>query len=91
VFCPTGTRPMPSIDRCPTRCSASPSGSCGPRPDVGRRVQAAVEATGAEVVLFGATYPLAMLGPGLADRGPRISRPPMASSTGSRWRRAPTR
>ena len=40
-----------------------------PTPDVGRRVQAVVEASGAEVVLFGATYPLALLGPGLAARG----------------------
>ena len=40
-----------------------------PTPEVGRRVRAAVDAMGAEVVLFGATYPLAMLGPSLASRG----------------------
>jgi phosphatidylinositol alpha-1,6-mannosyltransferase len=34
-----------------------------------RRVVAAVEASGAEVVLFGAAYPLAALGPGIARRG----------------------
>lgn len=40
-----------------------------PTPEVGRRVRAAVDAMGAEVVVFGATYPLAMLGPSLASRG----------------------
>jgi phosphatidylinositol alpha-1,6-mannosyltransferase len=40
-----------------------------PTREVGRRVRAAVERTGAEVVLFGATYPLAALGPGLARAG----------------------
>ena len=39
-----------------------------PTPEVGRRLRAAVDAMGAEVVLFGATYPLAMLGPSLASR-----------------------
>ncbi len=34
-----------------------------------RRVEAAVDDLGAEVVLFGATYPLGLLGPGLAKRG----------------------
>ena len=60
---------MRSIDRCPTEVLRQPERFLWPTPDVGRRVQAAVEATGAEVVLFGATYPLAMLGPGLAARG----------------------
>jgi phosphatidylinositol alpha-1,6-mannosyltransferase len=40
-----------------------------PTPDVATRVEAAIEDFGAEVVLFGATYPLAMLGPRLAARG----------------------
>jgi phosphatidylinositol alpha-1,6-mannosyltransferase len=40
-----------------------------PTPDVGRRLEAAVRETGAEVVLFGATYPLALLGPRLARAG----------------------
>jgi phosphatidylinositol alpha-1,6-mannosyltransferase len=40
-----------------------------PTPDVARRVEDAVRDTGAEVVLFGATYPLAMIGPRLAARG----------------------
>ena len=40
-----------------------------PTPDVARRVRRAVLETGAEVVLFGATSPLALLGPALARAG----------------------
>ncbi|HEX6330674.1 MAG TPA: glycosyltransferase family 4 protein [Actinomycetota bacterium] len=40
-----------------------------PTPDAGRRVRAAVAEFDADVVLFGAVYPLAMLGPGLERRG----------------------
>jgi phosphatidylinositol alpha-1,6-mannosyltransferase len=40
-----------------------------PTPDAGRRIRAAVAEFGAEVVLFGATYPLAVLGPAVARRG----------------------
>jgi phosphatidylinositol alpha-1,6-mannosyltransferase len=40
-----------------------------PRAETRRRVDEVLRASGAEVVLFGATYPLAMLGPGLAKRG----------------------
>ncbi len=40
-----------------------------PRAETRRRVDEVIRASGAEVVLFGATYPLAMLGPGLAKRG----------------------
>jgi phosphatidylinositol alpha-1,6-mannosyltransferase len=40
-----------------------------PTPETAGRVREAVAATGAEVVLFGATYPLALLGPGLASSG----------------------
>ena len=40
-----------------------------PMRDVARRVEGAAREVGADVVLFGATYPLAMLGPGLASRG----------------------
>jgi phosphatidylinositol alpha-1,6-mannosyltransferase len=40
-----------------------------PTPEVRRRVRRAIEETGAEVVLFGAAYPLAVLGPGIAKRG----------------------
>jgi phosphatidylinositol alpha-1,6-mannosyltransferase len=40
-----------------------------PTPDAGRRIRAAVAEFGADVVLFGATYPLAVLGPAVAKRG----------------------
>jgi phosphatidylinositol alpha-1,6-mannosyltransferase len=40
-----------------------------PTAGVADRIRGAVRATGAEVVLFGAAYPLAALGPGLAARG----------------------
>ena len=40
-----------------------------PTPEIGRRVRSAVGEFGAEVVLFGAVYPLALLGPGLAGSG----------------------
>jgi phosphatidyl-myo-inositol dimannoside synthase len=40
-----------------------------PTPDVAGRVRRAVKDTGAEVVLFGAIYPLALVGPGLERRG----------------------
>ena len=40
-----------------------------PTPDVGRRIRDAIIECGAEVVLFGATYPLALLGPGLDASG----------------------
>jgi phosphatidylinositol alpha-1,6-mannosyltransferase len=40
-----------------------------PTPGARRRVDEAIEDTGAEVVLFGATYPLAALGPHVARRG----------------------
>lgn len=40
-----------------------------PTPETAGRVREAVAATDAEVVLFGATYPLGLLGPGLAGRG----------------------
>jgi phosphatidylinositol alpha-1,6-mannosyltransferase len=40
-----------------------------PTRDVARRVETAIADTGAEVVLFGATYPLGLLGPRLARTG----------------------
>jgi phosphatidylinositol alpha-1,6-mannosyltransferase len=40
-----------------------------PTPETRRLVDDAIEAAGAEVVLFGATYPLATLGPHVAKRG----------------------
>jgi phosphatidylinositol alpha-1,6-mannosyltransferase len=46
-----------------------PRGFVWPTPDTRRRVDEAIDHTGAEVVLFGATYPLATLGPHIAKRG----------------------
>ncbi|HEX5626765.1 MAG TPA: glycosyltransferase family 4 protein [Actinomycetota bacterium] len=40
-----------------------------PLPEVRRRLHEAIRSFGAEVVLFGAVYPLALLGPGLAETG----------------------
>jgi phosphatidylinositol alpha-1,6-mannosyltransferase len=51
------------------RVFRQPEGFLWPTPEVGRRVEAAAAEIGAEVVLFGATYPLAMLGPRLASAG----------------------
>jgi phosphatidyl-myo-inositol dimannoside synthase len=40
-----------------------------PTPDVARRIERAVLDTNAEVVVFGATYPLGLVGPRLAETG----------------------
>jgi phosphatidylinositol alpha-1,6-mannosyltransferase len=46
-----------------------PRGFAWPTPDARRRLARAIEESGARVVLFGATYPLGMLGPGIARGG----------------------
>ena len=51
------------------RVLRQPESFLWPTIEVAERVRRAIEDTRAEVVLFGATYPLAMLGPGLARRG----------------------
>ena len=53
----------------PYRVLRQPETFLWPTPDVGARVRRAVAGTGSDVVLFGATYPLALLGPGLARKG----------------------
>lgn len=53
----------------PYRVLRQPEPFLWPTPEVAGRVRRAVADTGAEVVLFGATYPLALLGPGLARGG----------------------
>ena len=69
VFCP-GQEGAPEYDAAqPFRVFRQPERFLWPRPDVGDRIEEAIEASNAEVVLFGATYPLAMLGPRLAERG----------------------
>lgn len=69
VFCPSWEGSDDFDAGAPYTVFRQPEGSLLPAPEIGRRVWAAVEAFGAEVVLFGAIYPLAMLGPGLARRG----------------------
>ena len=53
----------------PYRILRQPERVLLPTPQVAARVEAAVEEVGAEVVLFGACYPLATMGPYLATRG----------------------
>jgi phosphatidylinositol alpha-1,6-mannosyltransferase len=69
VLCPA----WPSGERfdaaAPYRVVRQPERFLWPTPDAGRRVRAAIAEWGAEVVLFGATYPLAALGPAIQRRG----------------------
>jgi phosphatidylinositol alpha-1,6-mannosyltransferase len=72
VFCPGGEDPdgAAAFDAGQSyRVLRQPERFLWPTPSTAARVEAAVRETGAEVVLFGATYPLALLGPGLAERG----------------------
>ena len=57
------------MPRARIRSYVSASVSSGPPPTSRTAVASAVASTGAEVVLFGAAYPLAALGPRLAARG----------------------
>lgn len=69
VLCPAWRGAAAYDERQPYRVFRQPERFLWPTPEVARRVWAAAEEHGAEVVLFGATYPLALLGPGLARRG----------------------
>ena len=53
----------------PYRVFRQPERFLWPTPGVGRRLHDAVRSFGADVVLFGAVYPLALLGPSLAEAG----------------------
>jgi len=53
----------------PYRVLRQRDGFLWPTPGMGERVRVAVADTASEVVLFGATYPLALLGPGLSAQG----------------------
>jgi phosphatidylinositol alpha-1,6-mannosyltransferase len=53
----------------PYRILRQPEPFLWPTPEVARRVRRAIDDTGARVVLFGASYPLALLGPGVAGAG----------------------
>lgn len=69
VFCPGWDEAEAFDAAAPYRVLRQPERFLWPTPEVARRVEDAVRETGAEVVLFGATYPLAMIGPRLAARG----------------------
>jgi phosphatidylinositol alpha-1,6-mannosyltransferase len=69
VFCPDWDEAEAFDAAAPYRVLRQPERFLWPTPGVARRVEEAVGETGAEVVLFGATYPLAMIGPRLAARG----------------------
>ena len=69
VLCPSWDGASEFDERATYRVFRQSERVLWPTPGVARRVGAAVEDFGAEVVLFGATYPLALLGPGLVKRG----------------------
>jgi phosphatidylinositol alpha-1,6-mannosyltransferase len=69
VFCPAHDDGAEFDAAAPYRVLRQPERFLWPTPEVAQRLERAVRATEAEVVLFGATYPLAMLGPRLAKAG----------------------
>jgi phosphatidylinositol alpha-1,6-mannosyltransferase len=69
VFAPADDGAAAYDAAAPYRVLRQRDGFLWPTPAVARRVGEAVAETRSEVVLFGATYPLALLGPGLARRG----------------------
>ncbi len=69
VFCPGWDGADAFDEAAPYRVLRQPERFLWPTPAMGRRLARAVDAVVAEVVVFGATYPLAMLGPQLAASG----------------------
>ncbi|MGZ4149342.1 MAG: glycosyltransferase family 4 protein [Actinomycetota bacterium] len=69
VFCPDWDEGAAYDAQAPFRVLRQPERFLWPTPEVASRIEAAVRETGAEVVLFGATVPLALTGPRLAARG----------------------
>lgn len=69
VFCPRDDGSSAFDADRPYRVLRQPESFLWPTSSVGDRLEAAVREVGAEVVLFGATYPLAMLGPRLERTG----------------------
>jgi phosphatidyl-myo-inositol dimannoside synthase len=69
VFCPSGEGDTAYDGTVPYRVFRQPDRFLWPAPSLARRVFHAVEEIGADVVLFGAISPLALLGPPLAQRG----------------------
>jgi phosphatidylinositol alpha-1,6-mannosyltransferase len=69
VFCPDWDDAEAYDAAAPFRVFRQPERFLWPTRGVADRVEAAARELGAEVLLFGATYPLALLGPRLAARG----------------------
>jgi phosphatidylinositol alpha-1,6-mannosyltransferase len=69
VFCPSASDGGAYDADAPFRVFRQEERFLWPTPDVASRVGLAAQELGAQVVLFGATYPLALLGPGLANAG----------------------
>ena len=69
VLCPSAAGDAGYDAAAPFRVLRQPEAFLWPTPDTVRRVDRAVTEMDAQVVLFGATYPLAGMGPRLAARG----------------------
>jgi phosphatidylinositol alpha-1,6-mannosyltransferase len=69
VFCPDAEGAAGYDHDAPFRVLRQPERFLWPTPAVARRIETAARAAGAEVVLFGACFPLALTGPYLARRG----------------------
>ncbi len=69
VLCPNAEGGEAFDEAAPYVVYRQPEGFLWPLPGVRRRLHEAVGSFGAEVVLFGAVYPLALLGPSLAETG----------------------
>ena len=69
VFCPDWDDAAAYDAEAPFRVFRQPERFLWPTPQIADRIEEAAGAMGAEVLLFGATYPLALLGPQLATRG----------------------
>jgi phosphatidylinositol alpha-1,6-mannosyltransferase len=69
VFCPDWDGAAAYDAGAPFRIFRQPERFLWPTSRIAGRIEDAARAMGAEVLLFGATYPLALLGPRLADRG----------------------
>ncbi len=69
VLCPSWDEGNAYDEAAPFRVLRQPGRFMLPTPGLARRVEGAIDEVGADVVLFGATVPLAMMGPRLAARG----------------------
>jgi phosphatidylinositol alpha-1,6-mannosyltransferase len=69
VFCPDAEDSAAYDATVPFRVLRQPEPFLWPTPRIGDRIEEAANDLGAEVLMFGATYPLALLGPRLAGRG----------------------